>query len=100
MINSTSKLPSNSRSIQGSSGREIIFFPSALCHVPEADDSYSESSLESPEPQANQPSPFLVAFETGFCPRGIAGALIKCLMTNEIKSSREWELLPEKNIQK
>ena len=75
---------------------EKYFFPSVLCHVPEADDSSSESSSDSSERQVNRPPPMLIAFETGFCPRGIAGALIKCLMTNEIKSSRKWELLPKK----
>ena len=73
---------------------EKYFFPSVLCHVHENQDS-SSYSLPT-EPQANQPPPFLIAFETGFCPRGIAGALMKCLMTNEMKSSRSWELLPHK----
>ena len=75
---------------------EKYFFPSALCHVPEADDSSSDSSSVSSECQVNRSPPMLIAFETGFCPRGIAGALIKCLMTNEMKSSRKWELLPKK----
>ena len=72
---------------------EKYFFPSILCHVPEPQNSPAVSVLES---QANQPLPVLVAFETGFCPRGISGALIKCLMTNEMKSNRRWELLPDK----
>ena len=38
----------------------------------------------------------MIAFETGFCPRGLAGALIKCLMTNEMRSKRLWHLLPHK----
>ena len=76
---------------------EKYFFPSALCHVPEADDSSSDSSsLDSFEPQANLASALLIAFETGFCPRGMAGALVKCLMTNEMKSNRKWELLPKR----
>ena len=73
---------------------EKYFFPSALCHVPEAQDSPSNSPP--PKSRANQPPSMLIAFETGFCPRGIAGALIKCLMTNEMRSSRKWELLPNK----
>ena len=74
---------------------EKYFFPSALCHVPKAQD----STVVSPpphEPQANQPPPVVIAFETGFCPRGIAGGLIKCLMTNEMKSKRHWKLLPDR----
>ena len=34
----------------------------------------------------------LIAFESGFCPRGIPGALIKYLMTNEMKSGISWNL--------
>ena len=73
---------------------EKYFFPSALCHVLHSKDSAFNSL--SPKPQANQPPLLLIAFETGFCPRGMSGALITCLMTNEMKSSRSWELLPDK----
>ena len=66
-----------------------FFFPSALCHVSKSPD----SSVKSPH---NTPPKGLIAFETGFCPRGIAGALIKCLMTNEMNSRKEWYLLPHK----
>ena len=63
------------------------FFPSALCHAP--------------EPHFTQPSsdswpPLLVGFKSGFCPRGIPGALIKYLMTNEMKSKRSWNIIPNK----
>ena len=64
------------------------FFPSVLCHVPEL---HSNQALPSDSPPI-----LLVAFESGFCPRGIPGALIKCLMTNEIKSKRQWKLLPNR----
>ena len=67
------------------------FFPSALCHVAEA--SFNSSPTD---PQANQPPTILIAFETGFCPRGISGALIKCLMTNEMKSNKSWYLVPHR----
>ena len=73
---------------------EKYFFPSVLCHVSEDQESSSDSVPL--KPKANQPPPFLIAFETGFCPRGMAGALMKCLMTNEMKSRRSWELLPDK----
>ena len=63
------------------------FFPSVLCHVPKP---------HSIQVRSDSPPPILVAFKSGFCPRGIPGALIKCLMTNEIKSKWHWELLPNK----
>ena len=70
---------------------EKYFFPSALCHVSKAQDP-SAGSI----PPYNTPPKALIAFETGFCPRGIAGALIKCLMTNEMNSNQCWHLLPHK----
>jgi hypothetical protein len=68
---------------------EKYFFPSALCHVSKAQDPSAESTPPNTPPKA------LIAFNTGFCPRGIAGALIKCLMTNEMKN-QSWDLLPHK----
>jgi hypothetical protein len=65
---------------------EKYFFPSALCHVPKAQESLTKSTI---------PPPATIAFETGFCPRGLAGALIKCLMTNEMGSKKHWYLLPD-----
>ena len=69
---------------------EKYFFPSALCHVPKAQDPSVDST-----PPITSP-PVVIAFETGFCPRGLAGALIKCLMTNEMNSKMTWYLLPHK----
>ena len=69
---------------------EKYFFPSALCHVPKAQDSSVGLTYFNTQP------PILIAFETGFCPRGIAGALIKCLMTNEMNSKKHWYLLPDR----
>ena len=66
---------------------EKYFFPSALGHVSIA----QHLSVQSPIHSIS--SAVLIAFESGFCPRGLAGALIKCLMTNEMKSSRTWELI-------
>jgi GTPase SAR1 family protein len=66
---------------------EKYFFPSALCHASMAQE---KSTIHT------NPATVLIAFETGFCPRGTAGALIKCLMTNEMKSTKRWELLPSK----
>ena len=46
--------------------------------------------------QANTDVPTLmVTFECGYCPKGLAGALINYLMTNEMNSSFHWELVPE-----
>ncbi|MCG8624937.1 MAG: hypothetical protein MJE68_23425, partial [Proteobacteria bacterium] len=52
---------------------EKYFFPSALCHTSTAQDSLVKSIIHI------YPASVLLAFETGFCPRGTAGALIKCL---------------------
>lgn len=67
---------------------EKYFFPSALCHASKAQHSSAKSTVHTNLASA------LIAFETGFCPRGTAGALIKCLMTNEMMSTKRWELLP------
>ena len=64
------------------------FFPSALCHAPEL-------HFNQPSPSDSWP-PLLVGFKSGFCPRGIPGALIKYLMTNEMKSKRSWDIIPNK----
>ena len=64
------------------------FFPSALCHAPVLHSSQ-------PSPSDSWP-PLLVGFKSGFCPRGIPGALIKYLMTNEMKSKRSWNIIPNK----
>ena len=64
------------------------FFPSALCHAP-------ESHSNPPSCSDSRPS-LVVGFKSGFCPRGIPGALIKYLMTNEMKSKRSWNIVPNK----
>ena len=38
----------------------------------------------------------LVSFECGYCPKGVAGALIKYLMANEMHSTFHWKLLKDK----
>ena len=67
---------------------EKYFFPSAICHAPEAHS--NRSSL------LNMPPPILIGFESGFCPRGVPGALIMILINNEMKSKLSWELRPSK----
>ena len=64
------------------------FFPSALCHAPEL-------HSNQPSPSDSWP-PLLVGFKSGFCPRGIPGALIKYLMTNEMESSTKWNIIPNR----
>ena len=63
------------------------FFPSALCHAPG-----SHSNL--PTHSDSRPS-LCVGFKSGFCPRGIPGALINYLMTNKM-SKRSWNIIPNK----
>ena len=70
-------------------GNKKYFFPSVLCHAPKQPPTQHISSLHQP---SVLPPPLLVAFESGFCPRGIPSALIKYLMTNEMKSRISWEL--------
>ena len=69
-------------------GNQKCFFPSALCHVPEQ----LRQSIKDSDCPIKPPPPLLIAFKSGFCPRGIPGALITYLMTNEMKSSISWEL--------
>ena len=69
-------------------GEIKYFFPAALCHAP-------ESLSNQPTSLYSFPS-LLVGFESGFCPRGIPGALIKFLMTNEMRSKHPWNLIPSK----
>ena len=64
------------------------FFPAALCHAPEP--------VSKQSPSFDSLTHLLIGFESGFCPRGVPGALIKILMTNEMKSEFPWELRPKK----
>ena len=64
------------------------FFPSALCRAPE----HHFNQLSPSDSWA----PLLVGFKSGFCPRGIPGALIKYLMTNEMESKNSWNIIPNK----
>ena len=61
--------------------------PSALSHTPKSD---------SKVPHAYSWPSLLVGFKSGFCPRGIPGVLIKYLMTNEMRSRRCWNIIPNK----
>ena len=63
-----------------------LFFPCVLAHA--------KKSLE-PPPYTPVPS-LLIAFQCGYCPKGVPGALIKYLMTNEMGSLTHWNLLTNK----
>ena len=69
------------------SGEQKCFFPSVLCHAPIENKLYQSINF-----LTKIPPPILIAFKGGFCPRGIPSALIKYLMTNEMKSQIAWKL--------
>ena len=60
------------------------FLPCVLAHARESD-SHSLAH-DTPVPT------LLISFECGYIPQGVAGALIKYLMANEMESTIEWKL--------
>lgn len=62
--------------------KKKYFLPCALAHISEKNALQLKISI----PQ------LLVAFETGYCPKGLAGALIKYLIVNEMESTTSWSL--------
>ena len=67
--------------------RKKLFLPCVLAHA--------NKSTENVLPSTPVPA-LLIAFECGYCPKGVPGALIKYLMTNEMESSSHWILLTDK----
>ena len=61
------------------------FFP---CVLPHANESGNDQGYRTPVP------PLLLSFSCGYCPKGVSGALIKYLITNEMKPS-SWILLTD-----
>ena len=62
--------------------KKKYFVPCALAHIAEKNAVQLHTSI-----------PYiLVAFGTGYCPKGLAGALIKYLMVNEMESTMPWSL--------
>ena len=59
-----------------------FFLPCAVAHATEK---CTTHSTEIPQ--------ILVAFKCGYCPKGLPGSLITYLMTNEMQSEFEWELM-------
>ena len=74
-------------------GEPSYFFPCALAHTDDVKD--SDSELES-QLMSSPISPLVVTFQCGYCPKGLPGAFIKYLMTNEMKSCLEWKLSCDK----
>ena len=62
-----------------------FFLPCVLAHARE-----SSSHHDTPVPI------LLISFKCGYIPQGVAGALIKYLMANEMESTIEWTLLTDK----
>ena len=70
-------------------GERMYFFPCVLAHALE--DEYQQLML------TGTSIPYLiVTFECGYCPKGLAGALIKYLMANEMESCYTWEIDTDK----
>ena len=67
-------------------GEKKLFLPCVLAH---AKISTKASQLSTPV------SSLLIVFDCGYVPKGVPGALIKYLMTNEMKSPSEWVLLTD-----
>ena len=66
-------------------GKRMYFFPCVLAHAVEM--VHQQLMLTAtPLPQ------LIVTFECGYCPKGLAGALIKYLMANEMESCYSWEI--------
>ena len=70
-------------------GKRMYFFPCVLAHALE--DEYQQLMLTGTSvPQ------LVVTFECGYCPKGLAGALIKYLMANEMESCYPWKINTDK----
>ena len=67
-------------------GNTMYFVPCVLAHV--------SSSKQSKLYSAKVP-PLIVTFQCGYCPKGLAGALISYLLANEMRSKFSWNLCHE-----
>ena len=65
------------------------FFPCVLAHA-------VETALQQLMLTATPIPQLIVTFECGYCPKGLAGALIKYLMANEMESCYTWEIYTDK----
>ena len=60
-------------------GKIMYFFPSVLAHTEEIPPIHQLTLACTPVPNV------MVTFKCGYCPKGLAGALVKYLMANEMK---------------
>ena len=67
-------------------GCKKCFFPSILCRV------NKQISMPPLSCRPINPPSLLIGFQNGFCPRGIHGALITYLASNEMQSEVSWNL--------
>ena len=66
-----------------SKGERKYFLPCVLGHADPAKVKLTDTDIPT----------LVVAFECGYCPKGVTGALINYLMTNEMKSLFNWKLV-------
>ena len=60
------------------SDRETYFMPCAIAHLCEESTIISETKLPIP--------PLLITFKTGYCPKGLFGALVACIANQELSN--------------
>ena len=70
-------------------GERKYFFPCVLANA-------AETALQQLMLTATPIPQLIVTFECGYCPKGLAGALIKYLMANEMESCYTWEIYTDK----
>ena len=70
-------------------GERMYFFPCVLAHTLE--DEYQQLMLT-----GTSIPRLIVTFECRYCPKGLAGALIKYLMANEMESYYTWKICTDK----
>ena len=63
-----------------------LFIPCVLAHA--------DTVLYPPRQHEVAPT-LAIVFDCGYCPKGVTGAVIKYLMTNEMKSEFMWKLQPD-----
>ena len=64
------------------------FMPCALAHSENSKSTTTTSTLHIP--------PLLIVFKSGYCPKGLFGALVVYLLQNKMNSKLEWELEQDK----
>ena len=64
------------------------FMPCALAHSESSSSTTSSSTLHVP--------PLLIVFKSGYCPKGLFGALVVYLLQNKMNSKLEWKLEQDK----